>query len=487
MELLKDRDVLKRAVVQCFKRVDAAGTESLNINGLQQFRRLLSQVIHVPEEAFGDVLNTYICFDFDGNGSLEVNEAYKLIKFHLREYRKKLGLADTPVDMPFKSLAEAGYTVTKELGRGSQGVAKLATSRDGQDVCVKCLDKAQMSNSGIEELQEEFLILQQLSCERIARVFALFQDAQFYYMVGEPYFGGDFMTIKERAQEQGVALTEQWWRCVFRQCCEALQFMHEQAMMHCDIKEPNMMLKHDDFGNPEVVLIDFGVSKALVADPGWPGGTPGYMPPETLETHRWYPRGDIFSMGVVMMQVIIDKIPPTGARTISTPGGIFVEGCMTIQDILEATRTRQPPFQLMPPTMPGLTRLLQKMLAKQMQCRPTATQVLKDPWFEEGMAPQPVRPRNAWATVGITKSFLARPSVAGEEQSAAVMALRELHQTLRVGSPPVPPPAFLAPQPARLQGYQVVTQSAPRAAAPRAAAPRVVSLQPQAFCPLRRA
>jgi len=436
-ELLKDRDVLKKAVVQCFKKVNG-GTDNINLAGLQQFRIVLSNLIQVPTDAFGDLVNTYICFDFDGNGALEVNETYKLVKFHLREYRKKLGGGEAMVDMPNRSLQEAGYQVIKELGRGSQGIVKLASNREGKEVCVKCLKKDQMSCSGIEELQEEFHTLQQLCCERIANVYELFQDSQNYYMVGEPYHGGDFMTLKMRARAQGVTMSERWLQGVLRQCFDAVAFMHEQAMMHCDIKEPNIMLKTSDFQNPEVVLIDFGVSRAMAAKPnGMPGGTPGYIPPETLETHKWFPRGDIFSLGVTIMQVMVDKIPPTGPRSITTPGGIFVEGCMTIKDIMQATVTREPPFHLMPALVPGLTKLLKAMLSKQMQPRPTARAVLNDPWFQEQRSsPASVRSKNPWATVGITKSFLARPSVAGEDLPPALAALREVQRTVSVDEAP---------------------------------------------------
>merc|ERR1719502_2087360 len=110
-------------------------------------------------------------------------------------------------------------------------------------------------------------------------------------MVGDVYHGGDFTTLKQRAMGQDVDIDEEWWRDVFRQGLEGLAFMHEQAMMHCDIKEPNLMLRTSDFSEPKVVLIDLGVSTCMArANTGAPAGTPGYVPPETLETLMWFPR-----------------------------------------------------------------------------------------------------------------------------------------------------------------------------------------------------
>eukprot|EP00933_Yihiella_yeosuensis_P010639 TRINITY_DN11737_c0_g1_i1.p1 TRINITY_DN11737_c0_g1~~TRINITY_DN11737_c0_g1_i1.p1 ORF type:complete len:621 (+),score=115.38 TRINITY_DN11737_c0_g1_i1:39-1865(+) len=432
-ELLKNRDVLKRAVVQCFKRADD-GEECLDLKGLIEFRKVLSQVLQVPNEAFGDLQNEFLCFDFDGSGSLEVNEVYKLVKFHLRQYRKELGGEATTVDMPFMTMQQAGFTVYKELGRGSQGVAKLAKDKSGNEVCVKCLQKNTMSAGGIEEMQEEFQTLQDLQCDAIAMVFEIFQDSQCYYMVGEPYHGGDLMTLKQKARAQKVDLTEDWWRNLLMQACEGLEFMHEQAMMHCDIKEPNIMLKTNNMHDPQLVYIDFGVCKAMVHSPnGMPGGTPGYMPPETILQRKWFPRGDVFCLGVTFLQVLIDKMPPTGPRTTATPGGIFVEGCQTVQDIFNATRSRAAPLHLVPKSMQGLRSLFELMLDKNIQNRPTASQVLGDSWFLEASGgDRKMRSRNDWATVGITKSFLARSSVGGDDESVspAVKALHQLRKQL---------------------------------------------------------
>eukprot|EP00408_Alexandrium_pacificum_P051245 CAMPEP_0171247922 /NCGR_PEP_ID=MMETSP0790-20130122/48746_1 /TAXON_ID=2925 /ORGANISM="Alexandrium catenella, Strain OF101" /LENGTH=77 /DNA_ID=CAMNT_0011715349 /DNA_START=30 /DNA_END=260 /DNA_ORIENTATION=- len=70
------------------------------------------------------------------------------------------------------------------------------------------------------------------------------------------------------------------------------------------------MIKRNDFQAPEIVLIDFGVSKAMAEDDnGKVYGTPGYIPPETFEMKMWFPGGDVFSMGVCVLQVIGDQVP----------------------------------------------------------------------------------------------------------------------------------------------------------------------------------
>merc|ERR1719414_1800257 len=113
--------------------------------------------------------------------------------------------------------------------------------------------------------------------------------------------------------------------------------------MHCDIKEPNLMIKAADFREPHIVLIDFGIARAMADNVSQTCGTPGYIPPETWDTGKWFPKGDIFSLGVVIVQLMANKLPPLGARTPWTKGGIFLEGCATFPEIQHATKTRHLP------------------------------------------------------------------------------------------------------------------------------------------------
>merc|ERR1712187_618146 len=146
-----------------------------------------------------------------------------------------------------------------------------------------------------------------------------------------------------------------------------------------------MMLKTDDFQDPEVVIIDFGVSQDLVSERQKLCGTPGYIPPETLDTTKWYPKGDCFSLGVTMMQLVIDQVPELGTGPDGAPMmvkmGIFSEGAESIDDACNKTRVLKPPFHRMPKDCVELTRLLERLLEKKMETRMTATQALNDHWF----------------------------------------------------------------------------------------------------------
>merc|ERR1719440_2057779 len=121
--------------------------------------------------------------------------------------------------------------------------------------------------------------------------------------------------------------------------------------MHCDIKESNLMLKTAEYHKPEVVIIDFGLLQTAASDVALVSGTPGYIPPEVWETGRWYPGGDMFSMGVVVMQMILKRVPPhhnPPQKCEVLPSGIFTEGASKLRDAALVAKKREPPFESMP-------------------------------------------------------------------------------------------------------------------------------------------
>jgi len=319
-------------------------------------------------------------FDFDGNGKLEFREACRCFRSNLAQLRDDYGpcLAE---DIPVRTPEEAGYTVVKVLGVGGQGSAKLANSAKGP-VCLKVYERCNENACSITELLMEMKTMQNLEkCPYIMNVVEVFQDTDNLYCVNESLSGGDFTSIRQHAQEQDIELTEEYWKPVFTQCVMGLTYMHKHGLLHCDIKEDNIMLRTTDYAHPEVVIIDFGLCVSAAGE-ATSGGTEGYMPPETLRTDGWSPRSDIFSMGVVFFQLLTadERQTLTGCLGSSTDG-------MFPND--DATKT-SPFWHIIDDQYPDCKVWLKKMLAKDRLKRSTGAALLKEPWFWEDFIKAPL-------------------------------------------------------------------------------------------------
>jgi serine/threonine protein kinase len=386
--MLKNRDVLKGHVYQAYQAAGGSGAGGAGeANGLdkQHFRIFvakLAECVGVSPKVFSGPDDQHLRFDSSGTGLLQPDELYKFAFFNLAKYWRTAatsGAINVSSGIPRKSPSAAGYRVTKDLGSGAQGGAKLAIGPTGQEVCMKVITKMSAQQVGMAQLQDEYLCQRLTAADHVLKMQEIFQDDQHFYMISEPYHGGDLTTLAKKAKQQGVNLNGTWWKNIFRQGLSALFHLHGHAMMHCDIKEPNLMVKSLDFKQPHICLIDFGIARAMADDSEETCGTPGYIPPETWDTGKWFPKGDIFSWGVCMVQMMADKLPPLGARTAFSPGGIFLEGCATFPEIQNATKNRQPPFHLMQPQDRAIVTLASKCLSKRMKGRPTSKQGLADP------------------------------------------------------------------------------------------------------------
>lgn len=136
------------------------------------------------------------------------------------------------------------------------------------------------------------------------------------------------------------------------------------------------MIRNTDIAEPHIVIIDLGLAQAA-AGPGLAGGTLGYRPPETNATNIWYPKGDIFSLGVTFFQLLANKVPDERTGQL----GIFQEGATCEMDIVRFTATRPVPVNLIH-KYPGTLSWLPRMMDKQRKNRMVSMQMLTLRWFE---------------------------------------------------------------------------------------------------------
>lgn len=402
---------------------DRDGQPALTLPEARRMIAALVQKLNLPNSFFFDLDVQFTQFDFDGDGTLNAEETSCMVKSILKERRASAGgkPEDCDVLVPYKTLHDGGYVVVRELGRGGQGVMYLGKKEqhrqwflcrqndEDTEYCIKFYYKKDSNAGSIHEIVDEFSRMKEFDNEHVARTYETFQDQDFYYLVNEPYFGGDWTKLACKAYESGVHMSEDWWRELYVQCLHGLDYLHRKAQMHCDIKEPNLMVKHNhDYRRPQVVYIDFGLSQAFARKVENVTGTPGYIPPETWQEKAWYPSGDIFSLGVVFFQMLSGRVPSEDGSV----RGIFQEGADFVQ-LAKATAEASPPWHLFPTQWGELARVVASMLQKQKEHRPRAAALLRDPWFQSNSAAPLPRP-NLAAIVHRSKEAVCRSDLVNE-------------------------------------------------------------------------
>mmetsp|Transcript_5879 Transcript_5879/g.13925 ORF Transcript_5879/g.13925 Transcript_5879/m.13925 type:complete len:675 (+) Transcript_5879:164-2188(+) len=330
---------------------------------------------------FGDLSVTFDRFDINGDGMLEENECVMLAQSMFRYYvatnrpltskHSSSGMFDLEV----KNLG-AHYMLTQKLGQGGEGTVYMAREVGaGSKRVVKCYDKIH-ARAPKEEIKEQFKLLRTLDHPRIQRLYDIFEDRSYVYIISEPYYGGHLGHLIENAFEAGFTVTSKYIAKVLYQVLQGVAHLHSRYITHCDLKESNVMITTaEDWNEPAVVVIDFGLAHHF-ATRGPSGGTPGYMPPEVWTRGLWTPKGDVHSLGVIVYQLFAH-----GEKCF--PG-------LNDDEIRENTLKMMPLFERITShwrrcaDLPGLVEL---MLRKELHARPTANECMEHPFFESRVKP----------------------------------------------------------------------------------------------------
>jgi eukaryotic-like serine/threonine-protein kinase len=205
------------------------------------------------------------------------------------------------------------FEIVKHLGSGGSGDTYLAVDLDlpGQPHCVVKHFHPKDSNPAVLPIAKKLFdreaeVLYQLGNDhdQIPRLFAHFNEDGDFYLVQE-FIDGHALT-----QEivPGERLSENTVLNLLKEILEVLSFVHENNIIHRDIKPQNLMRRYSD---QKIVLIDFGSIKkigALGAGLTISVGTPGYMPSEQA---KGKPKlcSDIYAVGMIGIQALTGLIP----------------------------------------------------------------------------------------------------------------------------------------------------------------------------------
>lgn len=221
------------------------------------------------------------------------------------------------------------YRILRRLGKGGMGEVFLGedTKQHGRKVALKVLPpELTLEESRVRRFKQEARAVLTLNHPNILTIFEIGESAQGHYIATE-FIEGD--TLRQLLLREPLELDEALGIAI--QVARALEAAHAEGIVHRDIKPENIMLRQDGFGRDRFVkVLDFGLAKLTERDapsdpdavtipitettPGAVIGTSGYMSPEQAAGDHVDARSDIFSLGVVLYEMVAGQ-PPFKGRT----------------------------------------------------------------------------------------------------------------------------------------------------------------------------
>ena len=196
------------------------------------------------------------------------------------------------------------YTIETPISSGGMGAVFAARDGDrGARVAIKHMVEPRHA----VRFSIEARLLARLDHHRVVRVLDHFQDEAGMYLVMDLVEGKDLGRILKKHGDPGLPPQESVEYA--RQVCEALQYVHDQQIVHRDVKPENLIL-----GESGVVLVDFGIARELGAEgnPTVGIGTPRFMAPEIFSGVGISPRSDIFGLAATLWTLLTGRPPPHG-------------------------------------------------------------------------------------------------------------------------------------------------------------------------------
>ncbi|HZU30058.1 MAG TPA: serine/threonine-protein kinase, partial [Candidatus Angelobacter sp.] len=241
------------------------------------------------------------------------------------------------------------YEITGELGRGAMGVVyKALDPTIGRTVALKTmrldvhgLDAQEM----VRRFQNEARAAGVLNHPNIVTIYDAGERDGIFYIAME-YIEGT--TLHEILAEKRVLATDEVLQ-IARQISRGLDYAHSNGIIHRDIKPANIMIT----ANGTVKIMDFGIAKSggQVTNTGQVLGTPNYMSPEQVKGKSLDGRSDLFSLGVILYEMLTGEKPFVGQNVTTIIYKIVNENPITPRD-LDVT------------VHPGLSAIVTRALAK---------------------------------------------------------------------------------------------------------------------------
>jgi serine/threonine-protein kinase len=322
-----------------------------------------------------------------------------------------VAVSDSLID----TLFDGRYRIQRKLGAGGMADVYLAEDQElGRRVAIKILNSRHGNDDQfIERFRREAKNAAALNHPNIVSIYDRGEAEDTYYIAMEFLDG---RTLKELIVSRGAAPVNVAIEYA-RQILSALRFAHRHGIVHRDIKPHNVLVDSEG----RVKVTDFGIARAgtsQMTETGSIVGTAQYLSPEQARGGEVDPRSDLYSLGVVLYELLTGKTPFEG----ETPVEIAMKHLST---------TPKPPSKLRPDVPPELDMVVLRALAKNPDDRYQSADEM-----EADLERVARGARVSAATVDTATQVLRRPApAAAEAATAATMIAPPASAATRVARP----------------------------------------------------
>ncbi|MFB0565781.1 MAG: serine/threonine protein kinase, partial [Candidatus Aminicenantaceae bacterium] len=275
------------------------------------------------------------------------------------------------------SIFASRYEVIEELGEGGMGrIFRVEDKKIKEEVALKLIKPEIASDKKtIERFSNELKYARKIAHRNVCRMYDLGEEKQTHYITMEYVPGEDLRSMIKMVGQLSAAQAVS----IARQVSEGLAEAHRLGVVHRDLKSSNIMI--DKAGNARIM--DFGLARSLQAkgipDAGMMVGTPEYISPEQVDGKDTDQRSDIYSLGVIIYEMMTGRLP--------------FEGDSPLSIALKHKTERPPdPRKFNPQVTPELSRLILKCMEKERERRYQSAEELRTELTRiEGGMPQAER------------------------------------------------------------------------------------------------
>ena len=201
------------------------------------------------------------------------------------------------------------YDVKQKLGNGKFGLVKLGVNKQTKEkVAIKIMNKSKMDSSDIELMRTEIEILKICQHPNIIRLYDIFENIDYIYIIMEYCPGGDLFSYLEN---RNFKVSEERAAILMKKMCDAVfYFQSFFGVIHRDLKPENVLMTSDK-DDGDIRILDFGLSKISIPNEKCtePYGTLTYCAPEIILDEPYNKEVDMWSLGVMTYLMVSGRLP----------------------------------------------------------------------------------------------------------------------------------------------------------------------------------